>query len=1027
MTYTIVPPTVLRSVQVGRVSLFVDPLEFVESHDPHQLPALPATALIQDGRGYLWIGTQNGVRLFDGQFCDTPPALCSLDSSVINCLCLSDPSTLWIGTHGAGLAEIKLGITGPRLCRVLTQVHGLPGECVYTQCVDREGRLWVGTQGGIALIERGTVTRCLTERDGLPAARVNALRQDVAGRMWIGTERGLALAVGDSILPCGTGDQTAAAGAVQHLHCDAEDRVWVGMRNGNLLCAEAPDSGGVRWRPIYSCGDPIAAMCTDAGGRLWVGSARGVWVFAHDRLADRLSTEDGLASPTILALYRDRDERVWAATGCGLAVLSGTQALVHVPELQTARQAITWTVEEDGHGRTWLGTDDGMVVLDQDERVVELAQLPQELRDRPVLVVRKDADGMLWVGSRRNGLFCLDARTGAPRAHLLAERGVNILALSVSDAVRLWAGSSRDGLFCVDLRTRTVALQIGIGDGLPDVCVPAVGTDRLGRVWAGTATGHLVCVGGSGNILYKGTVTDQAPSHAIMDITCDAEGMIWVCTGGAGVVQFDPVRCVIVRSIGSAVGLRSTMAYTCRFDRQGYLWLGTGRGVARFTPCTNQCVVIDRSMGLPHDECDQGAARLDNRGRLWIGTARGVAIVDASRIPQDVPPPEVHLTGFRVMGEARNVVSGMELQDSEYELQLDYGAVDFTAPRQLLYRARLEGLESGWSTPSAERTRRYTNLRPGTYVFHVAACNWGGCWGRPLDVPFRVVRNRQAEATEEALERERITSAVYRATAERLAELNRRLAETDRLKTELVERSQAQAAAAEDLARLRSSFVANVSHELRTPLTAIIGYAEVLEARWDQLDEARRPALVRRIVVAANRQLRLANDLLLLSRLEMGALAPAAQVVCIADQVERAADEVRSSYRNQAIRAAGARSLHVKADPDRMLQILVNLLDNAVKYSAEGSAVDVCWARAGDEAVISVRDYGRGIPEAGRAALFTYFGRVPGTPAREGRSGTGLGLYLARALARAMSGDLVLESTGDGGSVFCLKLPLSAG
>jgi signal transduction histidine kinase len=322
----------------------------------------------------------------------------------------------------------------------------------------------------------------------------------------------------------------------------------------------------------------------------------------------------------------------------------------------------------------------------------------------------------------------------------------------------------------------------------------------------------------------------------------------------------------------------------------------------------------------------------------------------------------------------------------------------------VLYRVQLEGLEAGWSAPTSQRLQRYTNLRPGTYNFRVSACNWGGSWSDPLEVRFRIIRDRQALAVEEAREHERI--------------------EADQLKTELLARSQAQAVAAQELAELRSMFVASVSHELRTPLTAIIGYADLLQTHWARFDDAARLDWISRISRSARRQQRMVEELLLLSRIELGVAVSAKEPAPLANLVARAADDVRASYHGQLIDTHGPPNLMVLADSDRTVQILVNLLDNAAKYSPEGAPIEVTWARAGTQAEVLVRDWGSGIPAEGRERLFTQFGRVQGSQIRDGHIGTGLGLYLGRGLARAMGGELDLAETGPDGTVFRLLLPL---
>jgi signal transduction histidine kinase len=241
----------------------------------------------------------------------------------------------------------------------------------------------------------------------------------------------------------------------------------------------------------------------------------------------------------------------------------------------------------------------------------------------------------------------------------------------------------------------------------------------------------------------------------------------------------------------------------------------------------------------------------------------------------------------------------------------------------------------------------------------------------------------------------------------------------------LFELERQRVSAAEELARMKDDFVATVSHELRTPLTAVIGYAELLEARWNSFDDAARLHQIHKIVLAANRQRRVVEDVLVLSSLERQGPGPApvAMPVRLVTLLHQARHEVRGNYRDQIIDLDVADDLQVLADSGRATRVLVNLLDNAAKYSPVGCPILVdCTLEAG-MGVVRVRDFGPGVPEEDHAILFTRFGRVSGSRMRVGRVGIGLGLYLSRHLAEAMGGDVDLEQTGQEGSVFRLRLP----
>jgi signal transduction histidine kinase len=147
-------------------------------------------------------------------------------------------------------------------------------------------------------------------------------------------------------------------------------------------------------------------------------------------------------------------------------------------------------------------------------------------------------------------------------------------------------------------------------------------------------------------------------------------------------------------------------------------------------------------------------------------------------------------------------------------------------------------------------------------------------------------------------------------------------------------------------------------------------------------------------------------------------------LVPLAHLVREAADMVRLSYPGQRIDLAGPGEAHVYADPARLVQVLANLIDNAAKYSPEGTPIAVAWSLEGGMATVRVRDHGPGVPEEGRDRLFTRFGRLPASQMRAGRVGTGLGLFLGRQIIEAMDGSLELEGTGPLGSTFRLCLPM---
>jgi signal transduction histidine kinase len=242
---------------------------------------------------------------------------------------------------------------------------------------------------------------------------------------------------------------------------------------------------------------------------------------------------------------------------------------------------------------------------------------------------------------------------------------------------------------------------------------------------------------------------------------------------------------------------------------------------------------------------------------------------------------------------------------------------------------------------------------------------------------------------------------------------------------EAAERSaRVQVAALEELARLKDEFVSQVSHELRGPLSPIFGYAELLIEQRESPEAVQRYAGV--IQEGAGRLQRLVDDLLDLNRLESGRYRLERQPVPVGDLLERRARELRHlSTRHTIVLNAPATLPAVDVDPDRVSQVVTNLVTNAVRYSPDGGEIRLRAARQGDTVIVSVSDQGIGIPADRVGRIFEKFYRVDNSVTRS-VSGTGLGLAISRELVEAHGGRMSVESTPGAGSTFSFSLPVAS-
>ncbi len=227
--------------------------------------------------------------------------------------------------------------------------------------------------------------------------------------------------------------------------------------------------------------------------------------------------------------------------------------------------------------------------------------------------------------------------------------------------------------------------------------------------------------------------------------------------------------------------------------------------------------------------------------------------------------------------------------------------------------------------------------------------------------------------------------------------------------------------------RLKADFIATVSHELRTPVTPIKGYADLLRRRGHSMTEQKRNECLEVISDRAAHLSRLVEDLLLASRISATEGSTAAKVDMARDDlaalVRRASCDFGEQNDRVTVHLPEAAVL-VACDPVRVIQVLTNMVGNALKYSAPGTPVDVRVRVDGDRALVEVEDRGRGIPADQLEKVFDKFHRVE-DPMLMTTGGTGLGLYIARSLANAMGGELSCTSTLNVGSVFVFALRIA--
>lgn len=217
------------------------------------------------------------------------------------------------------------------------------------------------------------------------------------------------------------------------------------------------------------------------------------------------------------------------------------------------------------------------------------------------------------------------------------------------------------------------------------------------------------------------------------------------------------------------------------------------------------------------------------------------------------------------------------------------------------------------------------------------------------------------------------------------------------------------------------AIVSTVSHELRSPLTSVKGYVSLMLNRWDRIDDAKKREMLEQVHHDADRVTRLVTELLDISRLETGRLVLRRQMIDVADLANSVVEKVSMGYPTLDCTVDVVGLPQVYADPDKLEQVLTNLVENAAKYGDPVGMQVSGEVRDGD-VVVSVTDQGEGIPEGDLPKVFTkFFRRDHGRP-----TGTGLGLWISRGLVEAHGGELTARSAVGEGATFTFTIPTDA-
>jgi len=691
------------------------------------LPQNTVYALAQTNDGYLWIGSEGGLACFDGfhfTVFNRSNTRAIMKNSITSLYPDRDGS-LWIGTFGGGLLHFRDGR--------FSRIEGLGSDSIWSIRQDGAGNLWVVTiDNGMYFLEKGKFP-ALVIVDGIAENRITASSGEGGDNIWIGTRDGL-VSIKKGKKKLYTSRNGLAGDYVYCLFEDSRKNLWVGTTTG-LSCI---DKNGIRnfFKADGLADNLVRSIGEDMLGRLWVGTEKGVTIMEQDD-AVVCAIPPNLAGDAVMSICRDREGDMWVGTSAGgLNFLKNNEVRVFSIENGLSSPHIQ-SICEDGRGRLWVGTRDRGLNLFSKGQWRSLSRgdgLPSDA----ITSLVADRQGRLWIGTRDAGLQCLDQERLTSFFPKGGRASDAILSLFIDRDDNLWIGSDWGGLN----RFHDGNWQHhGLAGGLKSEAIIAVNQDRQGNIWAGSSHAGL-------HVLRKGawrqyTTADGLAGDTVYTVHIDENNIIWLGTNG-GLSLLRNEKFTNFREIPGP--LNGTILQILE-DDFGTLWMSSPTGIFRVRKSALagsaasageliHCRMFTEMAGLKSTVCTGGfqpAGCKSRDGRLWFPTQKGLVMIDPKTLGSQPRPPAVCIETVR----ANTLPIGMPgtglFPAGTDRFDFIYTAIHFTDPQQIEFSTRLEGLENKWSWPEKQRSRNFTGLAPGRYLFRVKARGQSGIWNESGD------------------------------------------------------------------------------------------------------------------------------------------------------------------------------------------------------------------------------------------------------------------------------------------------------
>jgi len=773
-------PTLLDA---HRENLFKD-IKFDRISIEEGLSQVTVYSLIQDHRGFIWVGTMDGLNKYDGYTFtiyrhDTFDST-SLSNNRIRVIFEDSRKKLWIGTDNG------LNVYDPdkdefrSILNIPGKHNTISSNLIQAICEDHNGNLWIGTVAGLNRYDpvTGVYKKYLhIESDDLSLAdnSVNSLLCDHRNNIWIGTSQGL------QMLKNGTGKLHTVSSLpgfsgrdIKTIFEDTDNNLMIGTSSGMAVIDNSGPEITLKTSHSELCNHTatlsVNSFLQDKMLNLWVGTSHGLYLVSQDQktltcFMHKAGDPFSLSHDDVQTIFKDHTGNLWIGTyGRGTNKFELRMGHFEGISFSSSQENFVYAINEDPSGNIWVGSNAGVKKFDHEMNLIaQLHHNPANaysLSDNRVRSLFIDREDFIWVGSY-GGIDIYDPKLNKYRnfqhkegdPYSLSEN--TVIQIFEDTGGDIWIGT-QGGLNLFDRKTeKFYVYQHDPNDpaSISENQIRRIFEDHHGNLWIATYGGGLNLFNPANNsfTIFKNNLRDPGSisSNFIYSIFLDSRQNLWIGTYGGGLNRYD-YDTGTFENFKKTDGLANDLVYGIMEDINGNIWMSTNRGLSKFfvdsaknkrRGKTTLFRNYDTGDGLLSNEFNFGAYYKSSNGEMYFGCINGLIFFKPEEIRDNLVPPEIIITDFKIsnnkvdvspegpMTKHINQADRINLSYMDNVITFEFAGIHYSNPAKNRYAHMLEGVDREWVyTDASRRYATYTTLPGGEYIFRVRAANSDGIW-----------------------------------------------------------------------------------------------------------------------------------------------------------------------------------------------------------------------------------------------------------------------------------------------------------